>query len=368
VTYTFHPHEVALCGFSGSGKTTLCVKLIERLSKRFSVGYAKHSGHGFDIDKPGKDTHLAHAAGASTVHIVSTDQFAAYGTHATDYVAQRCLFSGNDMVLAEGWKSGAMPRIVMVADNDVAQTYLSEQTRKSGKILCWVTPTANVVIDDDRRAFARDDAAGLADFIASRFDARTAQTPLYGLVLAGGQSSRMQSDKASLEYKGRSQLENAFDLLSDHCDPSFVSARDGQWSSSRFSHLAMIPDRYHNLGPMAGILSAMAEHPQAAWCVIACDLPFLDSATLAHLIAERDPYKLATAYISANDGLPEPLCAIYEPAAQSRLWQFISLGYRCPRKVLINSNTNVLTLQNKRALENVNHPDEYRAASLELKN
>ena len=51
-----------------------------------------------------------------------------------------------------------------------------------------------------------------------------------------------------------------------------------------------------------------------AWLVLACDLPFLDRATLQHLIAQRASARLATAYRSSSDGQPEPLCAIFEPA------------------------------------------------------
>jgi molybdenum cofactor guanylyltransferase len=55
--------------------------------------------------------------------------------------------------------------------------------------------------------------------------------------------------------------------------------------------------------------------------VLACDLPFLTDAALAQLLEERDPTALATAYRSAHDGLPEPLCAIWEPAAAAALAQ-----------------------------------------------
>ena len=47
--------------------------------------------------------------------------------------------------------------------------------------------------------------------------------------------------------------------------------------------------------------------------MLACDLPLLDAATLEHLLRARDPRRAATAYRSSHDGLPEPLCAIYEP-------------------------------------------------------
>ena len=364
--FSFHPREVSLCGRSGSGKTSLALKLIQILSSELSLGYAKHSGHRFDIDHPGKDTHRAHAAGAAQVYISSESQSAAHGDAPLDFISQRTHFSASDLVIAEGWKYGRMPRMIMVADDAEAQAYLDAVDKRQGEILCWITPEQDTGINDARPTFWRDDTSAIADFIRKRFEDEISEIPTYGLVLAGGKSSRMKQDKASLQYKGRTQLENAYNLLAPLCEKTYVSAREAQREDASFSAHPIITDRYQGLGPMGGILSAMAEHPEAAWCVLACDLPFLEGATLEHLLEQRSPYKVATAYISANDGLPEPLCAVYEPNAQARLWQFVSLGFSCPRKLLINSNVKLIPLQNSRALDNVNQPQEYEAARAEL--
>ena len=52
--------------------------------------------------------------------------------------------------------------------------------------------------------------------------------PLYGLVLAGGRSSRMGRDKAALPYEGRTQLERAMALLEKHVERAYVSVRRDQ--------------------------------------------------------------------------------------------------------------------------------------------
>ncbi len=145
---------------------------------------------------------------------------------------------------------------------------------------------------------------------------RLAPPPLYGLVLAGGRSTRMRRDKAALAYQGRTQLERAMALLSAHVARAFVSVRADQGSDAVRARFAQIRDAHENLGPIAGVLAAQAQHPEAAWLVLACDLPLLDEATLAHLLRARDPARSATAYRSSHDGLPEPLCAIYEPRSR----------------------------------------------------
>jgi molybdopterin-guanine dinucleotide biosynthesis protein A len=183
--------------------------------------------------------------------------------------------------------------------------------------------------------------------------------PVYGLLLAGGHSSRMRRDKAALEYHGRSQLAHAFDTLSAAVERAFVSVRPDQVDDPVRRAYPQVVDRREGLGPLAGILAAQAAQPEAAWLVLACDLPFLDGRTLAQLLAARDSAGLATAYRSAHDGLPEPLCAIYEPRSAPALAAWADAGRHCPRKFLIESRVRLLEPLDARALDNVNSTDEY---------
>jgi molybdopterin-guanine dinucleotide biosynthesis protein A len=187
--------------------------------------------------------------------------------------------------------------------------------------------------------------------------------PLFGLVLAGGRSTRMQRDKAAIAYHGReTQLETAMKLLSPRVARVFVSVRADQADDPVRSSWPRIVDRGDVEGPIAGISAALAEHPETAWLVLACDLPFLDGATLDTLIAGRDSASDATAFRSSHDGLPEPLCAIYEPRARAAIAAHIAGGRNCPRKFLINADTRLLDQPNPRALDNVNTLAEYGAA------
>jgi len=190
--------------------------------------------------------------------------------------------------------------------------------------------------------------------------------PLYGLILAGGASTRMGRDKAVLNYRGRSQLEAVFELLNAVCERSFVSVRSDQRHEPVRAKLPQIVDRQPGIGPIAGISAAQAEYPNAAWLVLACDLPFLSATTLTHLIAHRDANRIATAYRSTYDTLPEPLCAIWEPASRDTVNQWIAAGKQCPRKVLINSDTALLDPIESRALDNINTPDEFNSAQTRL--
>ena len=189
------------------------------------------------------------------------------------------------------------------------------------------------------------------------------QAPLYGLVLTGGRSTRMGKDKAALAYAGRTQLERAMALLAARVERAWVSVRADQQADPVRAPFAQIADRHRDIGPLAGILAAQETHPQAAWLVLACDLPLLDEATLAHLVAARAPGAVATAYRSSHDGLPEPLCAIYEPGSHALLEEYLRAGRNCPRKFLIEAGARLIDEPDPRALDNVNTPNEYGAAS-----
>lgn len=194
----------------------------------------------------------------------------------------------------------------------------------------------------------------------------TVPEPLNGLVLAGGESRRMGSDKAALKSGGETQLARAVGLLERHLDEVFVSTRAGQADDPVRAGFAQIVDAYEDLGPIAGILSAMDARPGHSWLVLACDLPNIDDETIAYLVENADESSPATAYVSVVDGLPEPLCAVWRPAARPIIEQFVADGYQCPRKMLINSPTRLLEQPSPGALHNINTPDDLDGTGIEL--
>lgn len=196
----------------------------------------------------------------------------------------------------------------------------------------------------------------------------TKSIPLFGLVLAGGKSSRMGQDKSQLVYFQKPQFQTAYELLEHVCAQVFVSSRLEQSEKAAFGNYPLIVDfpQYQDKGPLGGILSAMKTYPQAAWFVLACDLPFVCAQTLRHLTANRDLKAIATAFRSEHDGLPEPLCAVWEPGHIKRIEEFGTQGIQCPRKILIKSNAHLCDIQIKGELDNINSPQEAAQAKMRL--
>jgi len=188
---------------------------------------------------------------------------------------------------------------------------------------------------------------------------------VYALVLAGGRSRRMGEDKAALVYRGKSQLAHTLELANKHSESLFISLRENQEipQEADVIRAGIIHDRFGEIGPLGGILSAMDTHRDVGWLILAVDLPFITDNTLYTLLAQRDPSALFTAYRSSYDGLPEPLCALYEPAARPILLDSCNKrGISCPRKMLIDGPTHLLKQPEPGDLDNINTPGDHRAA------
>lgn len=193
--------------------------------------------------------------------------------------------------------------------------------------------------------------------------------PLVGLVLAGGFSRRMGRDKALMSYHGTPQYVWTARLLEACCSEVMISCREGQLVPAESSdHYVRLHDRVEGQGPITGILAAMEARPDAAILAVACDLPRLTASTIKHLVDSRDHTKLATCFRSEREPLPEPMCAIYEPAMKPVFEQALSRDVRCPRKVLIQSGDRVqaFPVREPGALDNANSPADFAAAGPEL--
>src|SRR5438105_698058 len=92
--------------------------------------------------------------------------------------------------------------------------------------------------------------AGTPQTSASPPSVTAAASPIYGLVLAGGRSTRMQQDKAALSYHGRTQLDWAMELIKPFVEQAFVSVRPDQVKDPVRAKYPQVVDTHENLGPI----------------------------------------------------------------------------------------------------------------------
>jgi molybdenum cofactor guanylyltransferase len=178
---------------------------------------------------------------------------------------------------------------------------------------------------------------------------------LYGLVLAGGKSTRMGKDKSLISYHGEPQREFLFKLLSAFCSKVYTSCRT---ELDVPSHLNPLTDRYHVGGPLNGILSAFSFASDKAWIAIAVDMPNVDYDAIKLLVANRDREKVATCFFNPQDNLPEPLITLWEPSAFPLILEFIEDGDSSPRSFLARSPVHQINADTGRLFLNINYPDQ----------
>ena len=181
-----------------------------------------------------------------------------------------------------------------------------------------------------------------------------------GLVLTGGKSTRMGKDKSELHYYNKPQKNVAKQLLENNGIITYFSVQQPS------NHENEIHDTFLNLGPFGGICSAFQQDPNSAWFVLATDVPFVDNDLVKELLSKRNPSKVATAIKGKGKEFVEPLITIYEPKAYPILLQYLAQGYSCPRKILINSDIEIVEVDDG-FIRNVNTPEEYESALNEIR-
>jgi molybdopterin-guanine dinucleotide biosynthesis protein B len=160
------PPIIAVVGRSGAGKTTLLENLIRELRQRgLKIGTVKHDVHGFEMDKPGKDTWRHKKAGALTTLISSPYQIGMVRDvdhdHDVDELAP--FFKDVDLILAEGYKRSNKPKIEIFRP----EAHQEPLCRKDDHLIALVSDMA---LDLGVPRFSLDDIQGLAEFLSRRLD------------------------------------------------------------------------------------------------------------------------------------------------------------------------------------------------------
>lgn len=372
----FARHEWAFLGAPCGTIKTLANQLIEALASRWKIAYVDADHQSAD-EAPG----LAKAGQPPLSHGAAMDYTDKISFQRIDLADKpqgpfqfRPLFNGMDAVLVNGNHFTAQKQVVIV-DPKKEDSLRRKLDRLTDVVLVLLTDGVQGLPDFLQAHLAGLNQQGLPPVLplADRhaihafFEKSLANAlpPLQGLVLAGGKSRRMGTDKSVLAYHDRPQRDVMLDLIAGFCQQTFLSCRPDQAGELVFSH-DVLPDTFLGLGPMGAILSAFRQQPDSAWLVVACDLPLLDEAAIRHLVENRDPSAIATAYRSPVNEFPEPLVAIWEPKSYALLLQFLAQGFSCPRKALINSPVHLIDAPNPDALLNVNTPEDVDIALKKL--
>lgn len=148
---------------------------------------------------------------------------------------------------------------------------------------------------------------------------------LTGLVLCGGASRRMGTDKATLELQGRTLLQRAVDRLDGVCAEVVLAAGP----EPRYADLQreQVVDRYRDAGPLAG-LEAGLDRTRTPWmAALACDMPQAEPELFERMLERAAQDRLDACLFESRSG-PEPLCGVYSRSCLTSVRAALDAGQR----------------------------------------
>jgi len=152
---------------------------------------------------------------------------------------------------------------------------------------------------------------------------------MIGVVLCGGQSTRMGSDKGLMKYKSFSFAELAISKLPKSIEQVVLSVNAAQYISyfEKFQELAIVEDdmTLAVYGPLKGILSVHLKYPTEDLLVLACDMLAMHTDVLNYLINTNFIKKEDAFVFQTNENI-EPLCAIYTAKGLTKIYQLYNQG------------------------------------------
>ncbi|MCM3692998.1 molybdenum cofactor guanylyltransferase [Neobacillus niacini] len=186
------------------------------------------------------------------------------------------------------------------------------------------------------------------------------------IILSGGKSSRMGTNKALLKLNEKTTIERMVDTLKIYFDDIILVTNEME--SYQFLGVKMVSDHYPGKGPLAGFHAGLMASDYDVNFITACDMPFISgelAATLVNMIDHHD------ALVPVINGKMQTLCGVFQKKNVTKIEECIENG-RLPIKQLLD-HLNVLYITEnelqaytnidlERVFFNMNHPHEYEEA------
>ena len=178
------------------------------------------------------------------------------------------------------------------------------------------------------------------------------------LILAGGRSTRMGSDKAAVTLGGKPLLLRSIDFWKAICPgaPIYVSAGQQEHQLSLPDGVTPVYDLVKDRGPMGGLQAAFRQCGQELLWVSAVDMPLLSSQAVALLSDKR--CHCEDACVFTHDSRPEPLLGLYRSTCLPVIDQLLESGENRMSALLDSVKTTRVPLPNMDWVRNVNTPQE----------
>ena len=178
-----------------------------------------------------------------------------------------------------------------------------------------------------------------------------------GILLAGGKSSRMGTDKGFLKLNNKSFIEYSIEALQPLVSEFLIVSNNPDYDVFRMKR---VDDLIKDAGPLAGIYSGLKHSNTEYNLVLSCDIPLINTGILERLIDAQDGYQDVVQIVS--NGKSMPLIAMYKKACETTFYKLLQNGER-RMHVAINQckvKNIVLNPENDFFTKNINTPDELK--------
>ena len=164
-------------------------------------------------------------------------------------------------------------------------------------------------------------------------------TKITGIVLAGGKSSRMGTEKGLVIFKGKPLIEYSLDVLKNSCDEIIISSNSESYDAFGYP---VLKDEFPDSGPMGGIYTCLKASKNQVNIILSCDMPMVNTVFLNKLLAVADGFEVVVPWHEKK--YFEPLCAVYRKKLLPVFEDFIqNKNFRIP-DLFAAVNTNYLKI------------------------
>ncbi len=173
-----------------------------------------------------------------------------------------------------------------------------------------------------------------------------------GIILAGGKSSRMGTDKGVVEINKKKIIQYVIDVLKEVSDEILIIANNDNYNELGFK---VYPDKVKECGPLGGIYTGLFHSSNELNVIISCDTPLITKEVLLSLIENIDDNEII---VSRENGNVHPLCAVYKKQSILKLKKQLENGHLKLKEVLTKFKTKYQDFDNEAIFFNLNTQED----------
>jgi molybdopterin-guanine dinucleotide biosynthesis protein A len=185
-------------------------------------------------------------------------------------------------------------------------------------------------------------------------------------ITAGGKASRMNfQNKSFLTIDGERILDRNLKVLRPIFNDIFIITNQPNDYELQYQ-IPLFPDYFQNIGPLAGLHTALKHAQNETVFLLSSDLPFLDANLIQNLLESFEKIEKTSVLIPRINEMIEPLHAIYHRRIIHQLEAFITSSNSFAMRDFLRKNDChyydlAPTAENRRAFYNVNSPEDIQA-------